>query len=189
MVKRSIASLIRRAQGPKALARYESFQLDDLRVLAESAQKMLSAVPPQAGHCVLISSGWAVALEEHYGVPAVVVAGDLKIRKTKVFKYKKALPVPGKGNRVHELSWDGHCWLEVGGYVGDLSIFRTVNALPDDSEAKLHMLERFGYGRGAFLMPRKDLSDYELDYIPQAVLSTRQVDAFHGALGHQLGLL
>uniref|UniRef100_UPI001A9E5803 hypothetical protein n=1 Tax=Vreelandella lionensis TaxID=1144478 RepID=UPI001A9E5803 len=78
-----------------------------------------------------------------------------------------------------------HCWIEVNGYLGDLSIFRTAYPISGRSILKDYILDRFGPGRGALLSPVEDLPD-GMQYIPQYVLKDAQVDMFTASLGYQL---
>lgn len=82
-------------------------------------------------------------------------------------------------------SWGGYCWIEVNGYLGDLSIFITTYAMSGRSALKDYMLDRFGPGWGALLSPVEDLPE-GMQYVPQYVLKDSQVDMFTASLGYQL---
>jgi hypothetical protein len=133
----------------------------------------------------MLSSAWAGYLRDHHSIPAIVVAGDLKISGLRVFKYQEKLPEPSGKGRIIKRNWSGHCWIEVGGYLGDLSIFRTAYAIAGPSLLKDFIVSKFGMGRGAFLSPVEDIPT-GMQYIPQYVLKDSQVDTFIASLGYQL---
>lgn len=164
---------------------YFSYEVHDVAPFQASAQALMHAVPPSFGSCVMLSCAWASYLKDHFSIPAIVVAGDLKISGKTIFKYNKKLPEPSAKGKIVRLRWNGHCWIEINGYIGDLSIFRTAYAINDDSILKSYIINRFGHGRGAFLSKIEDIP-YEMQYIPKDVLKNSQVNMFTASLGYQL---
>lgn len=176
---------IARSRGVAESEAFFSQEFNDPAPFAESARALMSEVPPAAGSCVMLSCAWASYLQEKYSIPAIVVAGDLKIAGARVFKYKEKLPEPRGRKEVVRKSWSGHCWIEVNGLLGDLSIFRTAYSLGGDSILKNYILEQFGPDRGALLNRIGDLPK-GMQYIPQYVLKDSQVEMFFGSLSYQL---
>lgn len=156
-----------------------------LAPFADGAKALMRAVPPSFGACVMLSCAWASYLKDHYSIPAIVVAGDLKISGARVFKYKEKLPEPSKSGKIVTKRWDGHCWIEANGYIGDISIFRSAYAITGPSILRDFILTQFGPGRGALLSPVEDIPN-GMEYIPQYVLKESQVDMFTGSLAYQL---
>jgi len=72
-------------------------------------------------------------------------------------------------------AWDGHCWMALGHYVGDASVFRTAYALPENSNLRRAVLEEFGRGRGLFLMPWTEATRIGFEYIPKYVASETEL--------------
>ncbi|WP_335908482.1 hypothetical protein [Shewanella indica] len=176
---------IARSLGVAESEAYFDYQFHDPAPFGESARALMREVPPSFGSCVMLSCAWASYLKDHFSIPAIVVAGDLKISGARIFKYKEKLPEPSGTGKIVQKSWGGHCWIEVNGYLGDLSIFRTAYSISGRSILRDYILDRFGPGRGALLSPVEDLPD-GMQYIPQYVLKDAQVDMFTASLGYQL---
>lgn len=121
--------LIARALGASDAERFVRFQLKDVGVLTQTARSLLSLVAPMPGACLMLSASWALFLREKHAIPAVAVAGDLKVRDEWIFRGTDALPSTGRNENVVRGKWRGHCWIEVSDFVGDLSLFRTAYAL------------------------------------------------------------
>jgi hypothetical protein len=66
-------------------------------------------------------------------------------------------------------AWDGHCWIALGPYVGDASLFRTAYGLQEDSNLRSAVLDEFGPGRGLLLMPWAEAAKAGFEYIPKYV--------------------
>jgi hypothetical protein len=181
----TIKQLISRGRGVVEAERFEKFTLESPQALGESAQELMSKIPPSFGACAMISSMWAAYLNDHYSVPAVVVAGDLKISGKTIFKCKKNLPEPTKSGNIVSANWDGHCWIEIDGWIGDLSIFRTAYQIQGASHLKEFILSNFGSGRGALISGKSDLPP-GMKYIPKYVLKDNQIDSLIGGLAYQV---
>jgi hypothetical protein len=183
--QRNLRRLIVKSLGAKKASEYFAYRLDGYNAVSEAASEIMSSVPPSFGSCVLISSAWAGLLSDHFNIPAVVVAGSLKIDGKYVFKYEGELPKPTKSNSAIEMTWSGHCWIEIDGKVGDLSIFRTAYSIQRPSRLKDFVISNFGYGRGAFLASISELPK-GLKYEPNSVLTNEQVNMFISSLSYQI---
>lgn len=183
--EKALRELVQKSLGSKKAQEYFNFKIKSFEEIVQSARTIMSYVPPTFGSCVLISSAWAGFLSDHCAIPAVVVAGDLTIDGKFVFKYEEALPKPTKTNSVIIKSWSGHCWIEIDGVIGDLSIFRTAYAITGPSRLKNFILNTFGQGRGALITGLRDLPPAMI-YTPKEVLNDDQVDMFIGSLSYQL---
>lgn len=181
----TIKQLISCGRGINDAERFEQFTLQSPQVLAETAQEIMSNIPPSFGACAMISSMWAAYLNDNYSIPAIVVAGDLKVKGKTIFKCKKNLPEPTKSGSIISANWDGHCWMEIDGWIGDLSIFRTAYQIQGVSHLKEFVLSNFGSGKGAFLCRKNDLPT-GMKYIPQYVLKDTQIDYLVGGLAYQM---
>ena len=177
--------LISRFRGDAEVDTYFGYDLDCPRVLEDSAQEILELVPPRFGHCALLSASWAGYLRSRYAMPAVVIAGDLQIQGSKIFECGQNLPEPTKAGRLVVREWDGHCWIEIGGSVGDLSIFRTAYAIDRPSVLKEFVVSSFGLGRGALISPIEALPA-KMRYTPKFVLTDNQIEGLIAGMHHQL---
>ena len=178
-----LKSLIARSFGKTEAEAFFNYQLKSLKPLADSARQLMREVPPFSGACVMISSSWVSFLREEYSIPAVVVAGDLKISGKPLFKYKEKLPIPANSNKVSAVKWDGHCWIEIDGLIGDLSIFRTAYSLASPNILTDFITSKFGLGRGALVSSKEQLPP-GMQYVPRYVLNDNQVECFTASLAY-----
>jgi len=179
--------LITRALGAAEAERAVAYDNPDLQVLATTAQQLMEMTPITPGACVLMSAAWALHLRDKYNMPAVAVAGDLKVAGRWVFRATDVLPeFRGAGTgKVIRMSWRGHCWVEVGGLLCDVSIFRTVYNLTPDNIARQYFEDRFGVGRGVFMVRFHELPE-GLKYRRRAVLSGNQMEGFFDSLRYMI---
>ncbi len=173
----TLSKLISRDRGIEELEKYLSFNLHDANPLAESAKNIMQNVPPAFGSCAMLSAAWVATLNDKYNIPAVAVAGGLKIGEKNIFKCKKNIPEFNGTKRQVIDNWDGHCWIEVDGLIGDLSIFRTAYSIKGNSVLKNHIITNFGHGRGALLSPNEELISHNMKYNPKYILKENQINA------------
>ncbi|MGH1463333.1 MAG: hypothetical protein ACRBB6_15015 [Neptuniibacter sp.] len=185
MRDKTIRQLISRYRGIEEAQIYSDYQLQSPKILASTAKEMISNVPPSFGACALISSMWADILRSKHNIPAIVVAGDLKISGATIFKCKKNLPSGGRSGKFTGGKWNGHCWIEIDGYIGDLTIFRTAYSLDGPSILKEFVLTNFGQGRAGFLSKADEVPN-GMKYIPKYVLKDNQVFGLVNGLCYQL---
>jgi hypothetical protein len=100
MREKKIAQLIARHRGVKDADEYSAFNLLSPDALIESSREIMSNSPIGFGECALLSASWAVYLQDYYSIPAIVVAGDLKIGGVTVFKTKKNIPSSSKKGKI-----------------------------------------------------------------------------------------
>ncbi|WP_300181691.1 hypothetical protein [uncultured Aliivibrio sp.] len=184
-MKITINQLVNRYRGESEANEYSHFNLKHPQPLLESARELLSIVPPSMGACAPLSAAWAQMLRDKYDIPAIVVAGDFKVLGKRIFKCKTNLPESNLGGKVINKKWDGHCWIEIDGYIGDLSIFRTAYSLNHPSVLKEFVESTFGSGRGAFLAPYSDVPK-GMKYEAKYVLTDKQIAGLLGGLSYQL---
>jgi hypothetical protein len=180
-----IQQLTARSRGVQDARKFQHFNLDSPQPLIETAKDIMSSVQPSFGACAMLSAAWAGMLNDHYDIPAIVVAGDLKIEGKRVFKCKKNISVSGNTEKFLNRKWDGHCWIEIDGFIGDLSIFRTAYSLKHPSVLRQFIESNFGLGRGAMLSPVEDIPQ-GMQYIPKFVLDDTQINGLIAGLGYQL---
>lgn len=177
-----IKNLIASSRGLEDADLFSSYKLDNPKVLVETAKEVLSAIEPSFGACTLMSACWSAFLRDKHNIPAVVIAGDLNINGNTIFKCKENIPQPGKTGKVISKKWDGHCWVEIDNYIGDLSIFRTAYSINRPSLLRNFVLEKFGAGRGALLCPIDEIQILGIEYKPKFVLNENQINGIVAAL-------
>ena len=185
MRSKILKQLIVRSRGVEEATSFTDYRLASPQPVLESAQEILSNVQPYFGACAMLSAAWAGYLQDNHSIPAIVVAGDLKIVGKKIFRCKKNLPKPTKAGKLVAGNWDGHCWIEIDGYIGDLSLFRTAYAIEGASVLKEFVVSNFGLGRGALLSSEKDLPK-GMQYIPKFVLKDNQINGLIAGMMYQL---
>ena len=84
-------------------------------------------------------------------------------------------------------SWSSHCWIEVDGWIGDLSVFRTAYQIEGPSVLKDFIISSFGQNRGALLCQQQDLPP-RMKYVPKYVLKDNQIDGLISGLAHSMNL-
>lgn len=185
MRNKILRQLIMESRGSPEVEKYEMFRLIDPQPLAVTAKELMSIIPPAFGACAMLSASWAGVLQDQYSIPAIVVAGDLRINEHTVFDCKKNLPDFDSPGKLVADNWDGHCWIEIDGYIGDLSIFRTAYAIERSSLLKDYITTNFGHGRGAMLSPYEQVPE-GMQYIPKFVLNDNQINGLIAGMGYQL---
>lgn len=84
-------------------------------------------------------------------------------------------------------SWSSHCWIEVDGWIGDLSVFRTAYQAEGPSVLKDFIISSFGQNLGALLCQQQDLPS-GMKYVPKYVLKDNQIDGLISGLAHSMNL-
>lgn len=176
--------LISKFRGNVDAKLWASCSAANIHPITESATRLLASVPPTFGSCAMLSSAWATLLRERYNIPAVVVAGDLVLDGVPVFVSSQNLP-DGKSSGLQDFGeWNGHCWINVGGKIGDISLFRSAYAVSPTHHLAKFVRSNFGCGRGAIFSSVSDLEDSNMHYLPKYVLADEQVKGLWAGLGY-----
>ena len=169
--------LIEVSYGAAEKSRFLAFDATTLHLeqAAEAGTAILRRSPSLPGACTYLTAIWAATLRDVLSLPAYCVAGDLYVRGRMAFGSTD----PNVARRFSESSdaWDGHCWLALGRYVGDISVFRTAYAQPQGSNLRQAVLDEFGPGRGLFLMDWSDALTTGFDYRPKYVVREAEITA------------
>jgi hypothetical protein len=156
---------------------------EELNNIASMGKQLLRTIPTLPSICASMSSKWYEFIKFHTTVPVYVVTGHLQIGSYPLFTQKVPINSLPFDRETFE-GWDGHCWIEFGGYIGDISIFRTVYAesFPHQN-FKSQFLSLFGANQECIFAKVTDLETAGLSYIPVNVLNesaiTRLVDMLH----------
>lgn len=78
--------------------------------------------------------------------------------------------------------WDGHCWLEFGGMIGDISLYRTVNYGKVPEDFSRFIFDTFGKGKGLLCATTEGLNEVGLNYIPCYSLREGQINGLLNGL-------
>ncbi|MFT5756656.1 MAG: hypothetical protein ACI9LM_001376 [Alteromonadaceae bacterium] len=187
MQNKTINQLISRYRSVDDAKLYSEYGVDDPQKLLEVAREIMRNIPPSFGACAMLSAMWAGYLKDYHGIPAMVVAGDLKISGKTIFKCKKNLPEPKKSGNIISKSWSGHCWIEIDSWIGDLSLFRIAYQIEGNSVLRDFIVSSFGHNRGALLCQQSDLPT-GMKYVPKYVLNDNQIDSLISGVAHSIGI-
>jgi hypothetical protein len=182
-----LTSLIERDRGPAEAALYKAFSLADPQELGGVGFEVLKNLPPLFGKCAQMSALWAKILRDRDGIPAVVVAGDFLINGHAAFLCSENVAHPNDERR--QLDWTGHCWIEVDGWLGDVSIFRTAGAIEQPSVLKSFIHGRFGTSAGLMVVERAKLDAMGMRYIAKHVLTDEQISGLVTGMRIELQIL
>lgn len=181
-----IIDLIRRDVGPTDADLFERYRLSDTAALTDTAQELLAHTPPLFGQCAAMSAMWAALLRDRYQIPAMVIAGDLIVESCPVFLCNRNIPRPSVDSDLRDQDWGGHCWVEIAGYIADISIFRTARKIDRPSVLKTFIERRFGLGRGMLLLTRSGLREHQIEYVPKYVLTEDQMNGLIAAMTDEI---
>jgi hypothetical protein len=172
-----LPGLIEVSYGAAEKSRYLAFDATKLHLeqAAEAGSEILRRSKSLPGACTYLTAMWAAMLRDNLGLPAYCVAGDLYVRGRMAFGSTDPNIAPRLGESSD--AWDGHCWLALGRYVGDISVFRTAYAQPRGSNLRQAVLDEFGPGRGLLLMRRSDALTTGVDYRPKYVARESEITA------------
>lgn len=173
-------------RGEDAAALWHAYRSADLNLIGQSARELLADVPPSFGSCAMLSATWVAYLRDRYKIPAVAVAGDLILSQVPVFVCDQNLPNGDGAGHCSFGNWSGHCWIEVGGYIGDLSIFRSAYKVNPNHHLARFVCSRFGFGRGAIVDQSSDLEKIGMQYMPKYILTDQQINALWAGLGYEM---
>jgi len=126
----------------------------------------------------MMSAMWVAGIEhDHPDLPVYEVAGDLLVDGQSVFWTESAPEQVAADFERSRLDWDGHCWIVVGDYVGDVSIFRTAYSTQSSPRLSRAIVERFGTGKGLLLSTVANLEAMGFEYRPKYVVTRAQVNS------------
>lgn len=171
--------------GWSAARAFKAYEMNeaDRAVLSKCAVDLLKIFPPVPATCALMSAALAVHLESRLDAPIQVVAGTLAVEGVPVFGDR----LPFDGATVFATSnpdWDGHVWVMIGGYVVDISIFRTAYSRQGPARLARHVDLVFGPNKGLYVDRWKRTAQMGLSYEPQYVLSAEEVTRLMGGAYH-----
>ena len=170
-----LPDLIEEAYGADEACRHLSVEVSraDLERAAEAGLAVLSRSASIACACTHLSAMWTAILRDALTLPAYCVTGDLRVRGRIAFGSSD--PAVARSLSKSNTGWDAHCWVSLGRYIGDASIFRTAYAQPPSSNLRRAVIEQFGLGRGLFLMLADEAIGDGLEYIPKYVVPEEQI--------------
>lgn len=155
---------------------FEKFVLIDTQPIAQASLKTLNDIPRGFGRCVIMSAYLCALLTDEHKLPAVTVAGNLTISGIPAFQTDIRIQQPSQPDIILD-DWQGHCWVEIGDLICDVSICRTADLSPDGSNLKAFVQSKFGIGKGLVAFPVQNALNEGMVYSPKEVLADDIVTA------------
>jgi len=146
----------------------------ELQSITEVAKDILRRIPRTPYACAMMSALWGACIQDNTKVPVAVIAGHLDVNGRRVFQYKTAIPTSTEERQIEQ--WDGHCWIEFGGHIGDISIFRTSASDLVPLVVRQYIETTFRSGKGVLVASPEYLKFHGLIYTPIRALSKLQID-------------
>jgi hypothetical protein len=171
-----LGSLVAATQGWPAAKAFKAYVAsdEDKAAIANKARELLGIFPTIPGAGALMSAAFAAHLERDLDLPIQVVAGTLSVEGAPVIGDGRPFDGPAIFGTSHP-DWNGHVWVMIGGYVADISIFRTAYSASCPPRLGRHIVHTFGGGIGLYFDAWRHTRRLGLGYHPQYVLSEAEV--------------
>jgi hypothetical protein len=175
--------LITQSYSEAAASRYRTYQLSeyDRDAIIGISNSIVTNSPSIPNACVLMSSLWASLIREHTEVPCHVVAGNLRIRDKLAFGAKHRPQSLAEVFSSSNNGWEGHCWIDVCGYLGEISLFRTGVADSSPLWLKDAVIDLFG-DLEVLVDSRDGMRQAGFFYDSLYVLTNEQIELAEGAI-------
>jgi hypothetical protein len=176
MNQEKIKDLIKDSYSDKDADLAMEFQFSQAAVdlLKDSGLNVLSRIPSKPGACAQMTAMWTALVRDNSDYPIHAVAGSLSIDNFNFFFEHSSKDDIKLAFRENDMDWDGHCWITLGNYIGDASIFRTAyQGL--NSTLKNCITSRFGTGRGLLIASIDNLKKMGIVYNPEYILTDPEI--------------
>lgn len=154
----------------------------DLETVTSIAVSLLKAIPRLSSQCASMSACWSSAIKSQTSIPVCVVTGHLHIADAPLFTQNTPISF-SKEDDGNPKQWDGHCWIEFGGYIGDMSIFRTIYSQDfPHPNFKQFLINKFGEKRGFMIANSEQMKSWGLIYTPVNILADAEINSLIAGL-------
>jgi hypothetical protein len=176
-----LGTMIATSHGWPAAKAFKAYRPSDAdkATVAHFARDLLRIYPGTDGACAPLSAAFAVGLEGVLQAPIQVVAGALFADEIRIFGGDATGEAPAVFG-AHDVDRDDHVWVMVGGYVADISLFRTAYSPAAHPVLGRHVAATFGPGKGLYFDAWRHTTRLGLRYAPRHVLTRDQVDGLLG---------
>lgn len=134
---------------------------ETIKLVQTEALDVLTNMPNKPFFCLPMSALLYALLRDKHGLDAYLITGDLTYRGQYVFKQDFSIT---KGDHSVFKTWAGHAWVEVDGFVWDLSFFRTLYSKEFNKPYMEQLIALFGTGRGLLAVPGREVENTGLKY-------------------------
>lgn len=138
-----------------------------LSIIKKVAVEVLDNTPNKPFLCLPMSAVFYAVLKDSYKLNPKLVTGDLYYQDQCIFKQEFSI---NDGDHSSFKLWDGHAWVVIDDMICDLSFFRTLHSDKFNRPTKKNILQTFGEGRGALLIPKANNEIGGLRYFEKEIL-------------------
>lgn len=172
MSEQTTSTVIARWRGNPDALRFAEYALSDAHFesLRTATTEVLKVFPPTAGACVMMSALLVERLRSLGVTTAFAIAGDLHVPGGRVFGEDREPDWSSVFSQC-DLSWGGHCWVAVGGWLADTSVYRTAYSENAPPLLAAHLREPREKRPGALVCTEEAAIDMDLNYVPRYALS------------------
>lgn len=139
-----------------------------LNTLKGTITETLMHVPHVPFLCLPLSAILYATLKDKHGIQSSLVTGSLSFGDEIIFK--PDFSISGTNNASFQ-AWAGHAWVEIGGFIIDISLFRTIYSDKFTKPCKNNLISRFGTGRGAIIASPQAMKEDGFLYAAAEVLT------------------
>lgn len=155
---------------------------DDIAFIRDSATSVLQRTPYKGFNCAAMTAMWCAIIQDHSRIPVAAIAGSLLFGDMAIFTCNSNIPSAKEAVTIKEI-WDGHCWLEFGGLIADISIGRTISLESVPATFKDHWNKNIGEGKGLVCATPQDFRSLDIHYEPSYALNTEQINGLLAGIG------
>ncbi len=96
-----------------------------MKELQGIVKEILESTNSIGNSCLYLSAFLVAMINDHTTLSAKFITGSLKLNELVVYNHSPVkLLLEGQESLLN--NWDGHSWIEISGFIIDLSIFRTI---------------------------------------------------------------
>jgi hypothetical protein len=155
---------------------------ETLNALKSAINETLAGMPHAPFLCLPLSAILYALLKDKHGIESSFVTGSLSFKNAIIFK--SDFSISGTNNASLQ-TWAGHAWIELDGFITDLSLFRTIYSDSFTKPCKDELISKFGLGRGAIIASRQAMKDDGLIYEPAEALTDDDATDISAVLKYQ----
>ena len=148
---------------------------EDIEFIKSCSSAVLTKISPKAFDCAILSALLGAIIQDNSNIPVVVIAGHFDYFDRRIFNCKGPIPYTVNKTLIKEI-WDGHCWIELGGIIIDISIFRTVYYGDVPPLFRETIIKEYGENRGMICTSPLKFIEVGFNYTPCYCLTQDQIN-------------
>lgn len=164
-------------QGVESFFEYK-LSPSDLSFIKHVLTHVLQNVEPRPFDCALLSAMITAAIQDNSNIPVALIGGDFKYKDLSIFKQgAENLNTEALNKNIINGKFDGHFWVEIGEFIIDASIFRSLYSSHLPEMLREEIKTRFDGRQGCIFATHSDLIEQtNFEYIPRYSLSENTIN-------------